>query len=113
MSTLKIVVVSMLIGLAGCASMVIKEEDIVKKTEFALSLDKSNFTISDRADQGVQTTYKVTTKSGKRYNCNVDGSFSFGTGKIVSDAVCSEIGKPAKSTSDASCNALQKATGKC
>lgn len=95
---------------SGCASMVVKDEDIVKKTAFALSLDRSDFTISNRADDGLQTTYTATTKSGKKYNCYVEGSFSFGTGSVVTDAICNEVGAKNGGTS---CNALLKKAGKC
>lgn len=104
---------TLFITLIGCASVVVKDDDIVKKTAFALGLEKNAFTISDRADNGLQTTYTVTTKAGKKYNCYVEGSFSFGTGSVVTDAMCSEIGKSTKDSSGASCNALLKKAGKC
>jgi hypothetical protein len=97
----KIVTIILSMALFGCASMVVKQKDIEKKTALALGLQKSDFTISDRADDGLQTNYVVTTKTGKKYNCYVEGSFSFGTGGVVTDAICSEPGKPAK-------NPLQK-----
>ena len=114
MNTKKIVVAVSLLTLSACASMVVKEDDIVKKTAFALGLEKSAFTISDRADDGLQTTYIATTNAGKKYNCYVEGSFSFGTGSVVTDAICSEVGKSgSKPSADTSCNALLKKAGKC
>lgn len=101
MNITKLTVSVLSILLVGCASMVVKEEHIVKKTAMALGLQKGDFTISDRVDDGLQTTYTATTKAGKKYNCYVEGSFSFGTGGVVTDAICSEPGKPAK-------NPLQK-----
>ncbi len=101
------------IALVGCASMAVNEDDLIKKTSIALSLDKSEFTVSDRSDSGMQTDYVVTTKSGKKYNCYVTGSF-YQLGKAVSDAICSEIGKSAGTVkSNAQCNALLKKAGKC
>lgn len=98
--------------LISCASMVVKEDDIVKHTSRALSLEKNNFKISDRVDDGLRTDYVVTTNTGKKYNCYVEGSFSFGTGSVVTDAICSEIGKTGGSSTPA-CDALQKKAGKC
>lgn len=110
MRTSKLSIVLIALFMVACASMVVKDEDIAAKTAFALNLEKSDFTISDRADSGSQTTYKAKTKSGKTYNCYVTGSFSAGTGRVISDAVCNEIGKPASGNS---CNPLLKKAGKC
>lgn len=106
----KLAVIISALSLVACASMVVKEEDIVKKTAFALSLDRNDFKISNRADDGLQTTYTATTKSGKKYNCYVEGSFSFGTGNVVSDAICKEAGT---GNGGNSCNELLKKAGKC
>ena len=116
MNTRKISMITLSLALAGCASTVVKEEHIVKKTAFALGLEKDAFTISDRADDGLQTTYTVKTKTGKKYNCYVEGSFSFGTGSVVTDAICNEVGKTETQKGDSGkppCNALLKAAGKC
>ena len=106
--------------LGACASMAVTGDVIVTNTSRALGLDKSQFTISDRADSGVQTTYAVHTKAGKSYSCYVTGTVSV-TGRIVSDAICSEVARagagPAKTPSgppkDPNCNALLRAAGRC
>lgn len=102
-------IAAVITAISGCSSMVIKDDDIVKKTAFSLGWEKNSFTISDRTDDGVQTTYVATTKAGKKYNCSIDGSFSFGTGSIISDPICNEVGK----LTNTKCNALSKAAGKC
>lgn len=109
MRTKTLITLMLAISTVGCASMVVKEDHLVKKTALALNLDKSDFKISDRADDGLQTSYIATTKQGKKYNCYVEGSFSFGTGSVVTDAICNEVGKPTNNK----CDALSKAAGKC
>ena len=106
----------------GCASMAVTDDAIVTNTARSLGLDKSDFTVSDRADSGVQTTYTVRTKAGKSYSCYVTGTVSV-TGRIVSDALCSEMARPGAGASptkptgsapkDPSCNALLRAAGRC
>jgi hypothetical protein len=106
--------------LAACASMAVTDDAIVTNTARALGLDKNDFTVSDRADSGTQTTYAVRTKAGRSYSCYVTGSMSV-TGRIVSDALCTEAAKagsaPAKPTAtppkDPNCNALLRAAGRC
>lgn len=106
--------------LTACASMAVSDDAIVTNTARALGLDKSDFNISDRADSGVQTTYTARTKAGKSYSCYVTGTVSV-TGRLVSDAVCTEVAKvgssPAKPggtpPKDPNCNALLRAAGRC
>ena len=118
-----LIVISMLsvFGVVGCASVAVTEDAIVSSTAMALSADKSTFTITDRVDSGIKTTYNVKTNSGEKYSCYVTGTVTV-VGRTVSDAICSKVGgssgstekpadKPAKS--DSSCNALLKAAGKC
>jgi len=99
---------------AGCASQVVKEDHLKQKTAFALGLEQNDFTVSDRIDDKFQTRYSVKTNDGKRFNCYVEGSFSFGTGNIVSDAICKELTSNNRNTkADETCNKLLKAAGKC
>jgi hypothetical protein len=100
--------------IAGCASMAVTDDSIQQRTALALGVEKGEFTISNRVDDGVRSDYVATTTSGKVYNCYVEGTVSI-TGRIVSDALCSEKGKAAnKSLSPGtSCNDLLKAAGKC
>ena len=103
---------------AGCASVAVSSDAIEQKTATSLGLEKGAFTISDRVDSGIKTDYSVKTNSGKKYSCYVTGTISY-MGRMVSDPICNEIGKQAKpgagssGSSDASCNALSKAAGKC
>jgi uncharacterized membrane protein len=103
---------------AGCASVAVSNDAIEQNTAQALGLAKGSFTISDRMDDGVKSSYSVKTNTGKQYSCYVTGGVGI-TGRVVSDAMCNELGKPAKSagaTTGAAgqqCNALLKAAGKC
>lgn len=101
---------------AGCASIAVTGDAIEQNTSVALGLEKGAFTISDRADEGIKTTYiaKIN-KTGKKYNCYVTGTVGY-TGRETSDAICTEAGKAAKPSSmggGGACNALLKAAGKC
>jgi hypothetical protein len=82
-------------ALSGCASVAVTDQAIVDRTAFALGLDKSAFTISNRVDEGTTTRYAVKTKAGQDYNCFVGGSFSV-LGRTVSEAVCTRKGEPMK-----------------
>lgn len=109
-------------AVAGCASVAVSNDAIEKNTAMALGLPKSSFTISDRVDDGVKSSYAVKTNAGKQYSCYVTGTVAI-TGRVVSDAICQALaqpqgqGKSAKPASvgggGASCNALLKAAGKC
>lgn len=110
-----IAAVAMAVLATGCASVAVTDQAMADKTAFSLGLEKNEFTISDRRDDGFQTYYTVRTKDGKRYNCYVAGGFTV-AGRMVSDAVCNEAGKAAKKPgagNEPSCNALLKATGRC
>ena len=85
-----IVAVSML--MTGCASLAVTDTRLEQNTAFSLGLGASDFTISNRLNDGLRTTYSVTTKTGREYNCYVMGTVGI-TGRNVSDAVCSERGK--------------------
>lgn len=101
--------------LTGCASVAVSNDAIADRTAFALSLDKSAFTISNRVDDGVRSSFSVKTNTGKNYNCYVGGSISV-VGRVVSDAICNEVGGGASKPAAASapnCNALLKAAGGC
>ncbi len=78
---------------AGCASFAVTNEAIVDRTAFALNLDKGDFTVSNRVDEGTTTRYAVRTKRGQEFNCFVGGSINV-LGRAVSEAVCSRKGAP-------------------
>ena len=81
-----------LVLVAGCASIAVTDQAIVDRTAFALGLDKTDFTISNRVDEGTTTRYQVRTKSGLEHSCFVGGSFNV-LGRSVSEAVCSKKGE--------------------
>lgn len=79
---------------SGCASMAVTQESLEDKTSFALGLDRGDFTINNRVDEGVQTNYVVKTRNGQEYRCYVTGLVTY-LGRTVSDAVCNRKGAPA------------------
>lgn len=100
---------------SGCASVAVTNDVIEKNTAFSLGLEKGTFTISNREDDGIKSTYLVNTNLGKKYTCYVTGTVSV-VGRVVSDAICNEVGKPTKQanvTTTQTCNALLKAAGRC
>lgn len=105
----------------GCASVAVTEDALSQRTSAAIGIEPGGFTISDRRDEGVKTTYAVKTNNGRSFSCYVTGLVTY-FGRSVSDAVCTEMAssKSAKagtakpvSGSTATCNALLKAAGKC
>lgn len=92
--------------IVGCASLAVSDDAILKKTAFELGLEPSDFTVSNRQDDGVTSTYVVKAKGNKIYNCTIGGSISV-LGRTVTSPICNEVGKAP------TCNALQKAAGKC
>lgn len=101
----------------GCstlgASFAVSDESLVSRTETAIGLPSSDFTISDRENEGVTARYKVRTKAGKQYNCFVGGSLT-GIGKSVSEAVCKPLdGSGNTPSSDKNCDALSRQAGRC
>lgn len=107
--------------LAGCALVQtnkLSDDVLTQRTGFALGLDKSEFTISNRQEPNKNSDvyYLVTTKSGKKFNCSIAAGFTsiVTPSTEASDAVCNEIGgSSGASGGNAKCNALLKAAGKC
>ena len=93
--TSSIIGIIITVAATGCASLAVTDEAIVERTAFALGLQKSEFTISQRQDDGTTTRYLVKTKSGQDYHCYVGGSISV-LGRTVSEAICSKKGEPTK-----------------
>lgn len=99
----------------GCASMAVSNDTLEANTAHALGLSVNQFTISDRQDRGIKTTYKVATKGGKSFSCYVTGGVSV-VGAVVSDALCTEMASSeaiGEKKTGVSCNALLNAAGKC
>jgi hypothetical protein len=108
MNVKKLAMITLSMSLISCASVAIKDDDIVKRTAHSQGWEKDSFTISNRINEGTHTTFVATTKSGKKYNCSMDGSISF-VGSLVTDPICVEVGGAAPSN----CNPLLKKAGKC
>lgn len=107
----------LMLAFAGYASASSVTGDALEdRTSFALGLDRGDFTISDRVDDGVRTSYMVKTNQGKVYSCYVTGAMTY-TGPVVSDAICnakhSSSHSGSNSSSESSCNALLHAAGRC
>jgi hypothetical protein len=106
------------IVLSGCASIAVTDDAIERNTSVALGVPEGAFSITNRLDSGVKTTYDVTTKSGQHFSCYVTGGVGV-TGRTVSDAICHPMSvataatPPQASASAAACNALLKAAGRC
>lgn len=98
----------------GCASMAVSNDAIEANTAHTLGLKVGEFTVSDRHDSGIKTTYNVQTKTGKHYSCYVTGGVSV-AGAVVSDALCTEMAAAGSVARPAAvqCNALLSAAGKC
>ena len=94
-SSAPLVLAALALASAGCASIAVSDEAIVERTAFALGLPKSDFTVSNRSDDGVTARYQVRTKSGQEYNCVVGGSINV-LGRHVTDALCNRKGEPAR-----------------
>lgn len=84
--------------MSGCAAMAVKEDALYERTEVALGLERADFTISNRKDSSIRTDYVATTKAGKVFNCYVGGGMSI-FGRVVTEAICTEKGKPSSATS--------------
>ena len=78
--------------LSGCASVIVSDDAIAERTAFALGLNKGDFTISNRVDDGASARYAVRTRTGQQFNCFLGGTIGFG-GREVTDAVCTKKGE--------------------
>lgn len=98
---------------SGCASVAVTDDAIKRNTAHALGVSTEGVAISNRADEGIKSTYTAQTANGKKYSCYVTGTVTY-TGRIVSDAMCNEmVTAGSGSGAPSSCNALLKAAGKC
>lgn len=100
----------------GCstlgASNAVTDEALIPRTETAIGMPSSQFTITDRVNEGVTARYKVKTSTGKAYNCFVGGSISV-LGRSVSEAVCTPLDGSSPKAPGKSCDALSRAAGRC
>lgn len=102
--TAVVVASSAVLTLSACATMGtanVSPELLETRTAFALGLEKGDFTISNRVDDGVRTDYEVRTKRGKQYRCyltSTSGGWLPFTGAVsggTSDALCTPKGSAA------------------
>jgi len=93
LSTLAIAVAALTVS--GCASLIVSDDAIVERTAFALGLNKGDFTISNRVDDGASARYAVRTRTGQEFNCFLGGTMSV-LGRQVTDAVCTKKGEASK-----------------
>lgn|SRR5690606_13174804 len=112
LSLARFAALALLASVAGCASIAVSDDAIEQNTAVALGLPKGSFTISERVNDGVKSSYLVKTKTGRQYSCYVTGTVAV-TGRVVSDAICQPQHGKASAKPAASCNALLKAAGKC
>lgn len=83
------------VGLSACASVIVSDDAIVERTAFALGLNKADFTISNRVDDGASARYAVRTRTGQEFNCFLGGTMSI-LGRQVTDAICTKKGEVGK-----------------
>jgi hypothetical protein len=96
--------------LGGCTGKMVSDSELVDRTSFALGLNPTDFTISERRSSPLKANYTVVTKTGHRYWCYVGISMG-----VTSDAMCNEA-PGSKGKTDApkpKCNDLHKAAGRC
>ncbi|WP_374658129.1 hypothetical protein [Inhella sp.] len=78
--------------LSACAATLINPQHLQDRTSRALGLESSEFTISQRSDEGGTTRYQVRTRSGQEYHCSVGVAPSI-LGRTVTDALCTRKGE--------------------
>lgn len=93
LSTLAIAVAAT--ALTACASVIVSDDAIVERTAFALGVNKGDFTISNRVDEGASARYAVRTRTGQEFNCFLGGTLSI-LGRGVTEAVCTKKGEVSK-----------------
>ena len=110
----------MTLSLAGCSST-IKQEGLEQRTAAAIGRPVGGFTIENRTEEtGGRINYTAKTKDGAAYQCYMYSATGFQKAMSFgqtphSDAVCTRMGgKAAAPAANApSCNALNKAAGRC
>ena len=109
-------IVPLALGLAGCAATV-DQGGIEQRTAMAIGRPAGSFTISNQTEgTGGRIDYSVKTREGANFQCYMYSATTFQ--KVMSfgqtphsDAICTAMG--GAGAAPASCNALNKAAGKC
>lgn len=105
------------VGISGCAAT-INRDGIEQRTATAIGRPTGTFTISTPNEgTGGRLDYSAKTKDGTSYNCYMYSATAFQKAMSFgqtphSDAVCTQVGSAGVS-SPPSCNALNKAAGRC
>lgn len=92
----------------GCASVAVDAASLEERTAAATGMAVGSFTISNRVDEGMKTSYVARGKRGQVFSCYVTGGVSL-IGRSVSDAMCTAGEKSAKAKSSSDDNALTRA----
>jgi len=109
-------IVALALAMAGCAATV-NQDGIEQRTATAIGRPVGSFAISNQTEgTGGRIAYGVKTKEGASYQCYMYSATTFqrvmSFGQTPhSDAVCTAMG--GTGAAPASCNALNKAAGKC
>ena len=104
------------LALAGCAAT-ITQDGVEQRTSIAIGRPAGSFTISNQTEGSAgRIDYSVKTKDGKTFTCYMYSATGFQRGMSFgqtphSDAIC--IAQAGAIAVEASCNALDKAAGRC
>lgn len=109
-----------LLGLSGCAAT-ISQEGLEQRTSVAIGRPVGTFTIANKSEEtGGRINYTAKTKEGGTYQCYMYSATGFQKAMSFgqtpnSDAICTPMGGKAAAPAAASpsCNALNKAAGRC
>lgn len=105
--------------LAGCghvSNVILDDNTLLDKAEFATGIDRQNLTIVERSGALDSVEFTVKSNKGEKFRCYFTSLVA-----MNSDAVCQQIGgkkgnaRKARDAvkSDEKCNALLKAAGRC
>jgi len=73
MSRLLLAVFAGTVFVSGCASTMLSNDRISSNTAGVLGIQPGDITITDRREETPNTYYTVTTRSGKKYACVING----------------------------------------
>ncbi|WP_232291624.1 hypothetical protein [Polaromonas sp. JS666] len=79
----------------GCASQLLSDERLTNNTAQTLGVPAGDVTVSNRQEQGTNTTYTAKTRAGVEYSCSVNGGGILAAG-MVQGAQCAKKGEALK-----------------
>jgi uncharacterized membrane protein len=109
------------LGLSGCAAT-ISQEGLEQRTSTAIGRPVGSFTIANKSEEtGGRINYTAKTKEGGTYQCYMYSATGFQKAMSFgqtpnSDAICTPMGggkATAPAAASPTCNALNKAAGRC